>query len=131
MNSSLALISLPGPVLGFLAFVGVLAILARLGRSLLRVGITAAEETAAAGVAEASARRGDLTTLAERKEQKVALRRTRWKQLATSAAWAALLVVPPLAGVGQAVYAASALVWLLPRAPLRARAHTEARRARR
>ena len=119
MNFSLASEWIPGPILGVLALVGVLAILARLGRSLLRVGITAAEETAAAGVAEASARRGDLTTLAERKEQKLALRRTRWKQLGASAAWTALLFTPPIAGVGQLVYAACSLLWLLPRAPLR------------
>ena len=119
MNLSLASEWIPGPILGFLALVGVLAILARLGRSLLRVGITAAEETAAAGVAEASARRGDLTALAERKEQKLALRRTRWKQLGASAAWAALLFAPVAVGWGRPVYAAAALLWLLPRAPLR------------
>jgi hypothetical protein len=97
----------------------VLALLARLGWALLRVGITVAEETAAAGMAEASARRGDLTTLAERRNQAVTLRRTRWAQLAASALWAALLVVPPLLDVGRPVYVAAVLLWLLPRPPLR------------
>jgi hypothetical protein len=119
VNFSLASVSLPEPLAGILAAVGVLAILARLGRSLLRVGITVAEETAAAGMAEASARRGDLTGLAERREQRFALRRTRFRQLAVSALWTALLVVPALAGWGRPVYAAAVLLWLLPRAPLR------------
>jgi hypothetical protein len=119
VNLSLASVSLPEPLLGILAVVGVLAILARLGRSLLRVGITVAEETAAAGMAETSARRGDLTGLAERREQKAALRRTRLRQLAVSALWVALLAGPALAGWGRPVYAAAALLWLLPRAPLR------------
>lgn len=119
MNFALDSISLPEPLLGILAVVGVLAIVARLGRSLLRVGITVAEETAAAGMAEASARRGDLTGLAERRDQRAALRRTRFKQLAVCALWAALLVVPALAGWGRPVYVAAVLLWLLPRAPLR------------
>jgi hypothetical protein len=110
-----------GPVGGLVAVFGVLALLARLGRSLLRVGITVAEETAAAGMAEASARRGDLTTLAERRGQAVALRRARWAQLAASTGWAALLVAPPLLDVGRPVYVAAVLLWLLPRAPLRRR----------
>ena len=119
MNIAFASVSLPEPLLGILAVVGVLAIVARLGRSLLRVGITVAEETAAAGMAEASARRGDLTGLAERREQKTALRRTRFKQLAVSALWMALLVIPAVAGWGRPAYAAAVLLWLLPRAPLR------------
>lgn len=108
-----------GPVGGLVAVFGVLAILARLGRSVLRVGITVAEETAAAGMAEASARRGDLTGLAERRDQRIALRRTRFKQLAIAVLWVALLAGPALAGWGRPVYAAAALLWLLPRAPLR------------
>jgi hypothetical protein len=119
VNLALASVSLPEPLLGILAVAGVLAILARLGRSLLRVGITVAEETAAAGMAETSARRGDLTGLAERREHRAALRRTRFRQLAVSALWIALLVVPALAGWGRPVYAAAVLLWLLPRAPLR------------
>jgi len=119
VNLSLASVSLPEPILGILAVLGVLALLARLGRSLLRVGITVAEETAAAGMAEASARRGDLTGLAERRDLRVALRRTRLKQLAVAVLWVALLAAPALAGWGRPVYAAAALLWLLPRAPLR------------
>ena len=99
--------------------VGVLAILARMGRAILRLGITAAEETAAAGVAEASARRGDLTALAERREQAGALRRTRRMQMLAAGVWAALLVAPAFAEWGRYLYAASAFLWLLPRAPLR------------
>lgn len=119
VNFALDSVSLPEPLLGILAVVGVLAIVARLGRSLLRVGITVAEETAAAGMAEASARRGDLTGLAERRDQRAALRRTRFKQLAISLLWATLLVAPALAGWGRPVYVAAVLLWLLPRAPLR------------
>ena len=119
-----------GPVGAFVAVFGVLALLARLGWALLRVGLAVAEETAAAGMAEASARRGDLTTLAERRGQAVALRRARWGQLAVSALWAACLVVPPLLDVGRPAYVAAVLLWLLPRPPLRQpRSRTEARPA--
>ncbi|CAA9302484.1 MAG: hypothetical protein AVDCRST_MAG68-573 [uncultured Gemmatimonadetes bacterium] len=111
-----------GPVGAFVAVFGVLALLARLGWALLRVGVTVAEETAAAGMAEASARRGDLTTLAERRDQAVALRRARWAQIGVSTLWAALLVAPPLLDVARPVYVAAILLWLLPRPPLRRRA---------
>jgi hypothetical protein len=121
VNFSQISVPIPEPVLGFLAVLGVLAILVRLGRSLLRVGITLAEETAARGLAEASARRGDLTGLAERREQARALRRKRLQQLGASVLWAALLVVPALAGWSAPVYAASSLLWLLPRKPIRPR----------
>jgi hypothetical protein len=107
------------PLAGLLALIGVLAIVARLGRAVLRVGLTAAEETAAAGMAEASARRGDLTTLAERRSQALSLRRRRWLQLAAAGAWAALLLVPAFVEGGRLAYAAGAVLWLLPRTPLR------------
>jgi hypothetical protein len=108
--------SMLSTVLGVLALVGVLGILARLARAGLRLGITAAEAAAANGLAEASARRGDLTALDERRRQAAELRRTRRARLAVAAGWAALLVVPAFTPWGREAYAAASLLWLLPRA---------------
>lgn len=110
---------LASPVTGFLALVGVAALVYRLGRSLLRVGLAAAEAGAVGGMMRVSVRTGDLTALAERRAVVSAVRRTRILALLTTAAWAALLIAPPLAGVARPVYAAAALVWLLPRRPIR------------
>jgi hypothetical protein len=57
--------------------------------------------------------------MAERQAVVAAVRRSRLLALGTAALWAVLLVAPPLAGVGRLVYAAAALVWLLPRRPIR------------
>jgi hypothetical protein len=110
---------LASPLTGLLALVGCAAIVFRLARSLLRVGLAAAEAGAVGGMMRVSVRQGDLTGMAERQAVVAAVRRTRLLALATAAFWALLLVVPPLAGVARAVYAAAALVWLLPRRPIR------------
>jgi hypothetical protein len=110
---------LASPLVGLLALVGCAALIYRLGRALLRVGLAAAEAGAVGGMMRVSARSGDLTAMAERQAVVAAVRRTRILALLTTALWAVLLVAPPLAGVGRLVYAAAALVWLLPRRPIR------------
>ena len=110
---------LASPVTGLLALVGLAALVYRLGRSLLRVGLAAAEAGAVGGMMRVSVRQGDLTGMAERQALVGAVRRGRALALLTAALWAALLVAPPLAGVARPVYAAAALVWLLPRRPIR------------
>src|SRR5690606_6901645 len=60
-----------------LAIAGALAIVRGLGRTLLRLGLRAAEETTASGMAEVSARRGDITGLSERRQVAQAARRER------------------------------------------------------
>jgi len=103
------------PLLLFLAVLGVGAILLRLMGALLGLGLTAVEASAASSLAEASARRGDLTGMMERKEAGLALRRRRLRAAGWVAVYLGLLVVPPIADVARFVYAAAAGLWLLPR----------------
>ena len=110
------------PFLGFLAVLGGIALVVRLGRSLVRLGLTAAEIGAASGLAEVSARRGDITGLAERASHGEELRRNRRRDIAFVLFWLALLVIPPLAGWTRIVYAAASVLWLLPRRPILKRA---------
>ena len=110
---------LASPVTGILALVGCAALVYRLGRALLRVGLTAAEAGAVGGMMQVSVRQGDLTGMAERQAHVALVRRRRARALLEAALWGLLLVVPPIAGVARLVYAAAILVWLLPRAPIR------------
>ncbi|HEX5724080.1 MAG TPA: hypothetical protein VFX98_01370 [Longimicrobiaceae bacterium] len=100
-----------------LAVLGAAALFARLLRSLLRLGLNVAEGSAAAGLAEVSARRGDLTGMAERGELVRAIRRSRRRNAALALLWLAVIVVPILLGGVREVYAAASLLWLLPRRP--------------
>ena len=113
------------PLLVLLAIAGAVGLGVRVVRSLLRVGVTAAEETAVASLAEVSARRGDLTGLAENREMRRSLRRSRLREVGLLGVWVGLLAVPPVAGWLPAGYAAAALLWFLPRRPIRARRPAE------
>jgi len=106
-------------VLLLLAVLGVVALASRLGRAALRLGLNAAEATAASGLAEVSHRRGDITGFLERRDAGAALRRARRRNLAAIAGYGLLLVVPLFTGAAREVYAAAALLWLLPRRPVR------------
>lgn len=108
-------------VLFLLAVLGVVAVLLRLGRELVRLALNAAESTHATGLAEISERRGDITGLMERRAAAGTLRRDRRLALAQVAIFLLLLVVPPLAGLAREVYAACALLWFVPARKLRAR----------
>jgi hypothetical protein len=114
-------------VLLLLAVLGFFALVARLGRAALRLGLNAAEATAASGLAEVSQRRGDVTGFLERQASGQSLRRARRRNVAAIAGYAALLVLPPFFGLAAEVYAASALLWLLPRKPIRLPADLPAR----
>jgi hypothetical protein len=107
------------PLVGLLALIGGAALLYRVGRGVLRLGLAAAETAAVSGLVEVSIRHGDLTGLAERKAAARLIRRTRVRAGLFLLLWLALLVVPLVAGVARLVYAACALVWLLPREPIR------------
>jgi hypothetical protein len=100
-------------VLPVLAIAGCLALLNRLVRSAARLGVAWMESTAAAGLAEVSERRGDITGLMERRQSEQGIRRNRRKEVVFAAGY--LLLVPPLAGVAREVYAAGALLWVLPK----------------
>ena len=110
---------LASPLMGILALVGCAALVYRLGRALLRVGLAAAEAGAVGGMMQVSVRQGDLTGMAERQAHVALVRRRRTRLLLEAALWALLLLVPPVAGVARLVYAAAVLVWFLPRAPIR------------
>jgi hypothetical protein len=101
-------------ILGLLAVLGAGALLLRLFGALFGLGLTAVEASAAASLAEASARRGDVTGMLERREASQALRRRRIRSAAWVALWLGLLVVPVVAGVARLAYAAAALLWLQP-----------------
>lgn len=101
-----------------LAAMGLVALLGRIFRSVVRLGLAAAEAAGVAGLAEVSARRGDLTGMAERQALVKTVRRARLRALALVGLWAALLVAPPVLGWGREVWAACSVLWLLPRAPL-------------
>ena len=107
------------PVTGLLALVGGVAIVYRLARGLLRLGLAAAEAGAAGAMVQASIRHGDLTGMAERRAQVSAVRRARTRAALEVLLWLALLAVPPMAALSRPVYALAALVWLLPRTPIR------------
>lgn len=113
--------AVPESILVPLAVAGAFALVVRLFRSVARLGITAAEETAVSGVAENSARRGDLTTLLESQARARTLRRARLLEFGWAGGYIALLAVPAIAGVAPVAYAASSLLWLLPRRPVRPR----------
>jgi hypothetical protein len=107
------------PVTGLLALIGGVAIVYRLARGLLRLGLAAAEAGAGGAMVQASIRHGDLTGMAERREQVSVARRSRTGAALEVVLWLALLAVPPIAALSRPVYAVAALVWLLPRPPIR------------
>jgi hypothetical protein len=106
-------------ILLLLAVLGVVALVARLGRAALRLGLNAAEATAASGLAEVSQRRGDITGYLERRASTETLRRARRRNLAAVFGYGLLLVAPLFADAAGEVYAAASLLWLLPRRPVR------------
>lgn len=101
-------------LLTVLAVAGALALLGQLFRALARLGIAAVEKTAASGLAEVAARRGDLTSLAERRELEGRARYGRARYGLLAAAWLLLLIVPVMAGWTRETYAAASVLWLLP-----------------
>ncbi|MDP9349343.1 MAG: hypothetical protein M3P24_09435 [Gemmatimonadota bacterium] len=106
---------MPESLLSLLAALGFLALLARIFRSVVRFGLATAEATAIAGLIEVSARRGDLTGLSERRAQEREARRGRRLAGALLVLWVVLLAVPPFTGWAREVYAACALLWVLPK----------------
>jgi hypothetical protein len=102
-------------LLTVLAMAGALALFGQLFRALARLGIASVEKTAASGLAEVAARRGDLTSLAERRELEGQARYGRARAGLLVAAWLLLLIVPVITGWTREAYAAASLLWFLPR----------------
>jgi hypothetical protein len=103
-----------GGVIGFLALLGAVALVIRTLRGALRFGLRAAEIASASGMAEASARRGDLTALSEARGAIETARISRRRNAYISLAWSAWLIVPLLFGGVPEAWALAAPLWLLP-----------------
>jgi hypothetical protein len=115
---NLTLSPLVTAALVLLAVAGCFAILHRIFLSVVRLGLAAAQASAVAGFAEVSARRGDLTSLEERREAVTRARSQRRRHLLVTGGWVSLLVLPPVLGWALPGYAAASLLWFLPRRPI-------------
>lgn len=106
------------------AVLGGLALILRLLRSGLRFALRVAEVAAASGLAEVSARRGDLTGMAERRVELQRALLQRRRDLALTLLWSLWLGAPLFTSWVAEAYALAAPLWLLrgrPRGPLRRR----------
>lgn len=81
--------------------------------------LRAAEVAAAATLADASAGRGDVTGMMERRAAESSARRQRRSAMALSVLWLTWLVVPVFAGFAREAFAFASLLWLVPGAPPR------------
>jgi hypothetical protein len=98
-------------ILAVLGFVAALLRLLRAAFGALRHGV---DEYVAREAAEARARRGDLTGMAEAQTLNRGARRARIRALAFAAFWLVLLVAPPFTPWARELYAACSLLWLFP-----------------
>lgn len=96
-----------------LAIVGAVAILRNLLRTLVRLGIRAAEATSASGLAEVSARRGDLTVLAERRAVLREARQRRAGDLVRTLLWLGWLTLPLFLGWVVPAYLIALPLWFV------------------
>src|SRR5690606_9783526 len=96
-----------------LAIVGAVAILRNLLRTLVRLGIRAAEATSASGLAEVSARRGDLTALAERRAVLREARQRRAGDLVRTLLWLGWLTLPLFLGWVVPAYLIALPLWFV------------------
>src|SRR5690606_10475277 len=100
---------------GFLALLGAVALVLRGVRSALALVLRAAELASASGMAEASARRGDITSLEDARRIMGEVRARRRQNGLVTAGWIAWLVVPLALGWLPEAWALAAPLWLLPR----------------
>ncbi len=94
-----------------LSALGLLAVIGRLARALLRALGRTAEHVAAGQAASNLARRGDLTGLAEAGAWRTEARKRRRNAWLTGALWTALLLVPLWTPWTLYVYSAYAVLW--------------------
>ncbi|MBW3629542.1 MAG: hypothetical protein KY464_09610 [Gemmatimonadetes bacterium] len=104
-----------------IAVAGGAALVGRLVRSTARLALRAAEATAATGLADVSARNGDLTAMMERRAAAKEARRDRRGALLLVLLWLLWLVIPVFAGWAREAFALAAVLWLIPNQPLRPR----------
>lgn len=99
-------------VLVLLAVAGAAALGERLFRAIVRVLLTTAETAAASGIAESSARRGDLTRMQEGAQVARKARAARLQSALLAVVWLLWLAVPLALELLPAGYAAAAPLWL-------------------
>jgi hypothetical protein len=104
-----------------MSIAGAGALVVRLLRSGARLALCAAEANAATGLADVSARRGDVTGMMERRAAAQVARRERRGALALAFLWLVWLVVPVFAGWAREAFALAAVLWLVPNQPIRPR----------
>jgi hypothetical protein len=104
-----------------MAVLGVAALAIRLVRTALRLALRAAEASAARGLAEVSARSGDLTGMMERRAAAQSARRERRGALLLALLWLLWLAIPVFGGFAREAFALAAVLWLVPTQPLRVR----------
>ena len=100
-------------LLVLLSIAGVLAVLLRLFRALLRALGRSAEHVAAGQALDARAQRGDLTGMAEASEWRKAAGRRRLRALTSAGVWLALLVLPAYTVWTRVIYACYAALWVV------------------
>ncbi len=100
-------------LLATLSVLGIVAVVGRLARALLRALGRTAEHLAAGQAQDNRARRGDLTGLAEAGAWRLEARRRRRNAWLVGALWAALLVAPLYTAWTLYLYAAYAVLWVV------------------
>ena len=103
-----------------LGIAGVVAVLRHAVDALLRLLHGGVDAVLAGGRASTRAQHGDVTGVQEAEAERQRAARRRSVALALLVLWTALLLLPPLTAWPSALYAAYALLWLLPRRRLRA-----------
>lgn len=98
-----------------LALAGAAAILLRAGAALLRLAHGGLESLYAGGLAEAHARRGDITGLQDAASSREHAVRRRRLAVASLVMWAGLLLLPLITPWPATMFAAYSLLWLVPR----------------
>lgn len=99
-----------------LAVLGAAALVYRSLGGIFRLAVRASQETAASGLAELSATRGDVTAMVERKRAAEHARRDRRVHTLLTGVWVVWLVAPLLIGNPRIPFAIASLLWLLPTA---------------
>ncbi|HEX7051998.1 MAG TPA: hypothetical protein VF188_17450 [Longimicrobiales bacterium] len=107
--------------LDFFAILGIAAVAWRIVRAVFRAARQGVDAFLAGEVAKTRERRGDVTGMDDAEAHAARARRARWRALGAVVFWSAVLALPALLPTEAApIYAAYALLWLLPgKAPRR------------
>jgi hypothetical protein len=103
-----------GGLLALLAIIGAAALVYRSIGGIFRSVLRASQETAASGMAEVSASRGDVTSMLERKRLAESARRDRRRHSLLTLAWILWFTLPLIFGGARIAFALAAVLWLLP-----------------